>query len=242
MVKAELHMIGTLHEARTILSIFLPHYPKEKEKASPLIPPHWPKPPPRHLLQSSLSLKNLPLSLPSIFSLHSPSSLSLTLSKMAASATISSYISTINNHLTSKSIPSLQRVSTARVPRANSMPHLTQQLYHTVHITPKPRNFGRILATVSQEEAPATAVEEGEVVEAVKEEEVHVEESEAGGEEETVTEEQPQQNTKLYFGNLPYNCDSSQLAGIVQECATPEMVEVIFFFFFCFQFSTTKFR
>lgn len=99
--------------------------------------------------------------------------------------------------------------------------------------------FGRILATVSQEETPATAVEEGEEVEAVKEEEVEVEKSEAGGEEETVPEEQPQQNTKLYFGNLPYNCDSSQLAGIVQEYATPEMVEVIFFFF---QFSTTKLR
>lgn len=150
---------------------------------------------------------------------------------MAASATISSYISTINNHLTSKSIPSLVRVSTARVPRTNSMPHLTQQLYHTVHITPKPRIFGRILAAVSQEEAPATAVEEGDEVEAVKEEEV--EEIEAGGEEETViAEEKPQQNTKLYFGNLPYNCDSSQLAGIVQEFATPEMVEVNFFLFF----------
>lgn len=71
-------------------------------------------------------------------------------------------------------------------------------------------------------------------MEAVKEEEVQVEESEASGEEEAVTEEEPQPNTKLYFGNLPYNCDSSQLAGIVQEYATPEMVEVNFFFFFFF--------
>jgi hypothetical protein len=112
------------------------------------------------------------------------------------------------------------------------MPYLTQQLYQT-HITPKPRIFSRILAAVSQEEEVAvTAVEEGVEVEAVSEEEVN--ESEAGGEEETVAAETPQQNTKLYFGNLPYNCDSSQLAGLVQEYATPEMVEVIFLSVFSF--------
>jgi hypothetical protein len=33
---------------------------------------------------------------------------------------------------------------------------------------------------------------------------------------------------KLYFGNLPYNCDSALLAGIVQDYASPEMVEVCF--------------
>ncbi|KAJ6897603.1 hypothetical protein NC652_024411 [Populus alba x Populus x berolinensis] len=32
-------------------------------------------------------------------------------------------------------------------------------------------------------------------------------------------------NTKLYFGNLPYNVDSAQLAGIIQEYGSPEMVE-----------------
>lgn len=35
-------------------------------------------------------------------------------------------------------------------------------------------------------------------------------------------------STKLYFGNLPYNCDSAQLAGIVQEYASPEMIEVLY--------------
>ncbi|KAJ4802380.1 RNA-binding family protein [Rhynchospora pubera] len=147
---------------------------------------------------------------------------------MATSATIGSYISTVNTHLNSKSIPSLLRISTSRVPRVHSMPHL----YHTC-ITPKPRMFSRILAAVSQEEVTATAVEEevmGEEEEAVKEEEVEVE-SEVGGEgegegegEETVMKV----NTKLYFGNLPYNCDSSQLASVVQEYATPEMVEVLY--------------
>lgn len=33
-------------------------------------------------------------------------------------------------------------------------------------------------------------------------------------------------NTKLYFGNLPYSVDSAQLAGIIQDYGSPEMVEV----------------
>ncbi|CAM8987187.1 unnamed protein product [Rhodiola kirilowii] len=35
-------------------------------------------------------------------------------------------------------------------------------------------------------------------------------------------------STKLYFGNLPYLCDSAQLAGIIQEYANPELVEVLY--------------
>ena len=38
-------------------------------------------------------------------------------------------------------------------------------------------------------------------------------------------------NTKLYFGNLPYLCDSAQLAGIIQAYASPELVEVLKFYF-----------
>lgn len=33
-------------------------------------------------------------------------------------------------------------------------------------------------------------------------------------------------NTKLYFGNLPYSVDSAQLAGIIQDYGSPELVEV----------------
>lgn len=33
-------------------------------------------------------------------------------------------------------------------------------------------------------------------------------------------------NTKLYFGNLPYSVNSAQLAGIIQDYGSPEMVEV----------------
>ena len=70
----------------------------------------------------------------------------------------------------------------------------------------------RVCAAFAQEEAPATAS-------AVEEEELASEE--AKGE----TNEIPV-NTKLYFGNLPYNVDSAQLAGIIQEYGSPEMVEV----------------
>ncbi|KAK1362628.1 28 kDa ribonucleoprotein, chloroplastic [Heracleum sosnowskyi] len=35
-------------------------------------------------------------------------------------------------------------------------------------------------------------------------------------------------NTKLYFGNLPYLCDSAQLAGIIQDYGSPELVEVLY--------------
>jgi hypothetical protein len=53
-----------------------------------------------------------------------------------------------------------------------------------------------------------------------------VEEEElASGETEGEADQVPV-NTKLYFGNLPYNVDSAQLAGMIQEYGTPEMVEV----------------
>lgn len=94
-------------------------------------------------------------------------------------------------------------------------------------------------AMVSQEEAAATAVEEQQEEEveeeqlqeedgaAVQEEEQGgvLEGSSGGGEAEA---EAAGITTKLYFGNLPYNCDSAQLAGIVQDYATPEMVEVLY--------------
>uniref|UniRef100_A0A5B7AT06 RRM domain-containing protein n=1 Tax=Davidia involucrata TaxID=16924 RepID=A0A5B7AT06_DAVIN len=76
----------------------------------------------------------------------------------------------------------------------------------------------RISASVAQEEAEAEA-EAGPV-----EEEEGKEVEEVSGEEET---EGPL-NTKLYFGNLPFNCDSAQLAGIIQEYGSPELVEVLY--------------
>ncbi|KAJ1281598.1 hypothetical protein BS78_04G317900, partial [Paspalum vaginatum] len=95
-----------------------------------------------------------------------------------------------------------------------------------------------VTAMVSQEEAAATAVEEEEEEVVVDEEGQLLEqdrEQEQGG---AVVEARSDAGgasaaasttaTKLYFGNLPYNCDSAQLAGIVQEYASPEMVEVLY--------------
>lgn len=73
----------------------------------------------------------------------------------------------------------------------------------------------RILAAVAQEEAAASAAVENE--EAIEAEEVS-----GDGE----AESHIVNNTKLYFGNLPYNVDSAQLAGIIQEYASPELIEV----------------
>ncbi|KAF8401984.1 hypothetical protein HHK36_012935 [Tetracentron sinense] len=77
----------------------------------------------------------------------------------------------------------------------------------------------RISAAVAQEEAAAVQTEsvEEEIVEEKEGEQVL-------GEGET---EDPL-NTKLYFGNLPYNCDSAQLAGIIQEHGSPELIEVLY--------------
>ncbi|KAG8072899.1 hypothetical protein GUJ93_ZPchr0006g45183 [Zizania palustris] len=97
-------------------------------------------------------------------------------------------------------------------------------------------------AMVSQEESVSTAVEEQQqqevVEEQLQEEDGSVQElkdeeeqrgvleaiSGGGGGEEAAADA----TTKLYFGNLPYNCDSALLAAVVQDYATPEMVEVLY--------------
>lgn len=43
-------------------------------------------------------------------------------------------------------------------------------------------------------------------------------------------------STKLYFGNLPYSVDSSQLAAIVQDHGVAELIEV-----HCLQMSLSSF-
>ncbi|KAF3792912.1 ribonucleoprotein A [Nymphaea thermarum] len=58
------------------------------------------------------------------------------------------------------------------------------------------------------------------------EEAARVEEREGEEEKEEAAPSPP--NTKLYFGNLPYSCDSAQLAAIVQEYGSPELVEVLY--------------
>jgi hypothetical protein len=98
---------------------------------------------------------------------------------------------------------------------------------------PHRRRALAVTAMASQEEAAATAVEEE--LEEVAEREGQLQEQdevqEVGGAVEASSDDSgpsvaASTTTKLYFGNLPYNCDSAQLAGIVQEYASPEMVEV----------------
>ncbi|KAL6635340.1 hypothetical protein ACP70R_028011 [Stipagrostis hirtigluma subsp. patula] len=109
-------------------------------------------------------------------------------------------------------------------------------------VVPVARRRGlAVMAMVSQEEGAATAVEEQEEVAAAAQsgEQDEVAQQEQDGEQGAVVEASTDGGgeaaapasttaTKLYFGNLPYNCDSAQLAGIVQEYASPEMVEVLY--------------
>ncbi len=46
-----------------------------------------------------------------------------------------------------------------------------------------------------------------------------------------------EEGPKLYVGNLPWTCDSQQLAEIFQDCGTVELVEVLLlcFFLFCIE-------
>lgn len=78
----------------------------------------------------------------------------------------------------------------------------------------------RITAAVAQEETAVTAPSE-----AVEEEAAEEKEEVVAGDGAAAVENSGS-NTKLYFGNLPYLCDSAQLAGIIQAYASPELVEV----------------
>lgn len=73
---------------------------------------------------------------------------------------------------------------------------------------------------MAQEEAAVSVTEDEEVV--VKDEE---QVSGDGGDQASINSSV---NTKLYFGNLPYLCDSAQLAGIIQDYGSPELVEVLY--------------
>ncbi|XP_041001403.1 28 kDa ribonucleoprotein, chloroplastic-like [Juglans microcarpa x Juglans regia] len=76
----------------------------------------------------------------------------------------------------------------------------------------------RLSAAVAQEEVAVTAdLEEG----------LGEEENNGGGEVLDGEAESPV-NTKLYFGNLPYSVDSAQLAGIIQDFGSPELIEVLY--------------
>lgn len=90
----------------------------------------------------------------------------------------------------------------------------------------------RITAAVAQEEASLTAEAETQEVPAAEEAaltaQVETEEIKEEDEEVSSRGDETPINTKLYFGNLPYLCDSAQLAGIIQDYGSPELVEVLY--------------
>ncbi|XP_057486630.1 28 kDa ribonucleoprotein, chloroplastic-like [Actinidia eriantha] len=133
---------------------------------------------------------------------------------MAAVAAVGSSLSTFLKCLRSKTWSSdpLPRIAPTRV---SLQVGLVSQINATVAFPASPKwRVPRISADVAQEEA-AAAVEEAEEV--------------GGGEAEAGQEATNNPiSTKLYFGNLPYLCDSAQLAGIIQQYASPELVEVLY--------------
>lgn len=112
---------------------------------------------------------------------------------------------------------------------------------HAVAVPVHRRRALAVTASASQEEAGATVVveeeleevaEQGREVQLQEQDEVQEEGAAVGASSDdsgpSVAATTSTTTTKLYFGNLPYNCDSAQLAGIVQEYASPEMVEVLY--------------
>ncbi|XP_008789424.1 31 kDa ribonucleoprotein, chloroplastic [Phoenix dactylifera] len=142
---------------------------------------------------------------------------------MAATAAVGSYFSTAATPQLSSKLVSSDAVLRLTCARPSRMPTITILAEHfsTPVATSQKWRLLRISAAVAQEEATAEVQEE----EAEEEKETM---EEGGKEEEVVVATPAPQNTKLYFGNLPYNCDSAQLAGIIQQYANPEMVEVLY--------------
>ncbi|KAA3485354.1 29 kDa ribonucleoprotein A, chloroplastic-like [Gossypium australe] len=118
----------------------------------------------------------------------------------------------------------LLRIPSARVLSPSSISHhqsyFTHELFHTAVVTVQKWRALKVSAAVAQQETAVTA--ESPV------EEEKVEEVEGEAEAEAEAEAESTLNTKLYFGNLPYNVDSAQLAGIIQEYGSPELVEVLY--------------
>lgn len=129
----------------------------------------------------------------------------------------------------------LHHASSSVFPRPARAPHHRLVAAPAVAVPGHWRRALAVTVMASREEAAATAVEELEEV-AEREEQLpeqdEVQDGEGGAVEGSSQDSRPSvaasttTTTKLYFGNLPYNCDSAQLAGIVQEYASPEMVEV----------------
>lgn len=133
----------------------------------------------------------------------------------------------------SSSDPFLKIASATRILQVASLSHSIG--IESTSVSPvygKWKRVSKITAAMTQEEAALMVPAEQAAEEEEEEEKEMVEEAE--GEKELslssdVVEEGSESSsvkTKLYFGNLPYNVDSSQLAGIIQDFGSPELVEV----------------
>lgn len=102
---------------------------------------------------------------------------------------------------------------------------------NTAHVitplTKKKRAFRLFSSIVTQEGMPLAVDEEEEEPQFSGDE---ISESESGQEAsaEYTQEVEPPPGSRIYVGNLPYTCDSAELAGLVQEYGSVEMVEVIY--------------
>ncbi|KAF5465851.1 hypothetical protein F2P56_015818 [Juglans regia] len=143
----------------------------------------------------------------------------------AAAAVGSSFSPSIHTLkcIRSKQCPSdvpLLRISSTRMLASTSLSSRIEQLSLSA-ISSKWRLL-RISTAVAQEEVAVTAeLDAGTLVEDHQDDK--------GGEEVLLDgEAESAVNTKLYFGNLPYSVDSAQLAGIIQDFRSPELIEVLY--------------
>ena len=151
---------------------------------------------------------------------------------MAAAAVASSFSQSIQTlkYMRFKQLTadhSVVRIPSTRMISSISHSYFTHELFPTSGTVQKWRVLKVSAAVFQQEAAPTAQVEESLVEEEEKEGEVGAEgEAESQAETEAEAKAESPVNTKLYFGNLPYNVDSAQLAGIIQDYGSPELVEV----------------
>lgn len=127
------------------------------------------------------------------------------------------------------SIDPLMAISSNRMLASVSQSYLVEPLSISA-IVPHKLWVPRTSAAVAQEEVVVVAdeVDDGLVEEKVEEEEEEKEGEvlEEGGEVVAQEDTESSASTKLYFGNLPYSVDSAQLAGLIQDYGSAELIEV----------------
>ncbi|XP_030975903.1 28 kDa ribonucleoprotein, chloroplastic [Quercus lobata] len=128
--------------------------------------------------------------------------------------------------------PFLRLSSSTRMLASISHSYRIEQL--SLNATSSKWRLLRISAAVAQEEVAVTAEEvaqEDQVIVTADQVDtglVEEEDNKRGEEVLDVEEGEDLVSTKLYFGNLPYSVDSAQLAGIIQDFGSPELIEVLY--------------